>query len=274
MKLGIFAKTFEGNTPAELLAAAREAGYETVQYNMACSGLSPLPLAISNEAVDEIRAASQQTGVAIAAVSATYNMIHPDRSVRENGRHAFRAIAAAAHRMGTRLLTVCTGTLDPRDQWRHHPANTTPEAWRELCDEIRLLLPVAAEHDICIGVEPELANVVNSAQRARDLLDTFGNDHIRIVFDAANLFETVASQDEQQNIVENAITLLADSIAIAHAKDRRADGSFTTAGTGILDYTHYLSTLQRSGFNGSIVAHGLTAAEAPSVAAFLKRHLR
>lgn len=201
-------------------------------------------------------------------------MIHPDRSVRENGRHAFRAIAAAAHRMGTRLLTVCTGTLDPRDQWRHHPANTTPEAWRELCDEIRLLLPVAAEHDICIGVEPELANVVNSAQRARDLLDTFGNDHIRIVFDAANLFETVASQDEQQNIVENAITLLADSIAIAHAKDRRADGSFTTAGTGILDYTHYLSTLQRSGFNGSIVAHGLTAAEAPSVAAFLKRHLR
>lgn len=273
MKPGIFAKPFDGRTPAELFAAARNAGYETVQYNMACSGLGPLPLAICNEAADEVRAASQQTGITIAAVSATYNMIHPDRSVRENGRRAFRAIAAAAHRMGTRLLTVCTGTFDPHDQWRHHRANATPEAWRELCGEFRLLLPIAAEHDICIGVEPELANVVNSAQRARDLLDTFGNDHIRIVFDAANLFETVASQEEQRQIVENAITLLADSIALAHAKDRRPDGSFATAGTGILDYAHYLSTLQRSGFNGSIVAHGLTAAEAPAVAAFLKSHL-
>lgn len=273
MKPGIFAKTFEGASPLEILAAARDAGYETVQYNMACSGLSPLPQVITDEAAGEIRDASQQTGVAIAAVSATYNMIHPDPAVRENGRQAFRAIAAAAPRMGTRLLTVCTGTCDPYDQWRHHPANATPEAWRELCGEFRILLSIAAEYDICIGVEPELANVVNSAQRARDLLDTFGNQHIRIVFDAANLFETVASQAEQRSIVEHAIDLLADSIALAHAKDRRADGSFTRAGAGILDYPHYLSTLERSGFNGSIVAHGLTATEAPAVAAFLKSHL-
>jgi sugar phosphate isomerase/epimerase len=273
MKLGIFAKTFGGSTPAELFAAARNAGYETVQYNMACSGLGPLPLAISTEATDEIRAASQQTGITIAAVSATYNMIHPDLEVRENGRQAFRAIAAAAARLGTDLLTVCTGTYDPHDPWRHHPANTSPKAWNDLCTEFRILIPIAADYGIRIGVEPELANVVHSAQRARDLLDTFGNEHIRIVFDAANLFETVNSQEEQRAIVENAIHLLTDSIALAHAKDRRSDGSFTTAGTGILDYMHYLSTLRKSGFNGAIIAHGLSAAEAPTVAAFLKSRL-
>ncbi len=270
MKLGIFAKTFEGASPLEILSAAREAGYEAVQYNMACSGLGPLPLTINNEAVAQIRDASQHTGVAIAAVSATYNMIHPDPAVRENGRRAFRAIAAAAPHRGTGLLTVCTGTRDPHDPWRHHPANTSPEAWSDLCDEFRILIPIAADYGIRIGVEPELAIVVHSAQRARDLLDTFGNEHIRIVFDAANLFETVNSTEEQRAIVENAIHLLADSIALAHAKDRRADGSFTTAGKGILDYAHYLSTLRKSGFNGAIITHGLKAADAPSVAAFLR----
>lgn len=270
MTLGIFAKTFEGASPLEILSAARDAGYETVQYNMACSGLGPLPLSISNKTTDEICAASQRAGISIAAVSSTYNMIHPDLEVRENGRRAFRAIVAAASRLGANLITVCTGTRDPHDPWRHHPANTTSEAWIDLCDEFRILIPIASDHGICIGVEPELANVVHSAQRARDLLDTFGNEHLRIVFDAANLFETVNSQEEQRTIVEDAITLLADSIALAHAKDRRADGSFATAGTGILDYAHYLSTLRKSGFNGAIVAHGLTAAEAPAVATFLK----
>ena len=43
MQVGVFAKTFEGNHPATVLAAIRDAGFSTVQYNMACSGLGSLP---------------------------------------------------------------------------------------------------------------------------------------------------------------------------------------------------------------------------------------
>jgi sugar phosphate isomerase/epimerase len=77
MKIGIFAKTFPENTPLAVLSSAQRAGYECVQYNMACSGLSSLPTAISEEIADAVQVASEETGVAIAAVSATYNMIHP-----------------------------------------------------------------------------------------------------------------------------------------------------------------------------------------------------
>jgi sugar phosphate isomerase/epimerase len=272
MKLGVFAKIFAGKTPAAVLSAARRSGYETVQYNMACSGLSSLPPAISDEIAGAVQAASSETGVGIAAISATYNMIHPDLAEREKGRRGFQAIARSAHKLGSRLLTVCTGTLDPHDQWRYHPANSSAQAWEELCKEFRLLLAIAGKYDILIGVEPELANVVNSARRARDLLDTFGNGRIRIVFDAANLFDA-ADSEQRRSIIENAVDLLGDSIALAHAKDRLADGRFAPAGTGLLDYRHYLAALRKSGFDGSLVAHGMGSSEAESVAVFLKNEL-
>src|ERR1700678_3055770 len=109
MKLGIFASIFAGSTPLEVLSAAQQAGYEAVQYTMTCSGLAALPLAISDEAAEAVYAASIETGVAIAALSATYNMIDPNLSKREEGRRSFAVIAASARRMGANLLTVCTG---------------------------------------------------------------------------------------------------------------------------------------------------------------------
>lgn len=272
MQLGIFAKTFPGKTPLEVLAAARDAGYEAVQYNMACSGLSPLPLEISDETAEAVRTASVKTGVAIAAVSSTYNMVHPNMGEREMGRQSFAAIAAVARRMETRLLTLCTGSCDPQNQWRYHPGNDAPKAWEEMCREFQLLLAIAEKEDVLLGVEPELSNIISSAKRARKLLDTFHNDRIRIVLDPANLFE-VASSTEQKKLIEDAIDLLGDSIELAHAKDRLNDGGFAPAGTGVLDYGHYLTVLKRSGFDGALITHGLAASEAKKVAEFLKSNL-
>ncbi len=272
MKLGIFAKTFAGTTPKAVLSAARRAGYEAVQYNMACSGLSPLPSAISDETAEAVHAAAEETGVEIVAVSATYNMIDPNLTERRKGRQAFAAIAGAARRMGTGLLTLCTGTCDPDDLWRHHPNNSSAAAWEEMCKEFRLLLAIAEEQDVYVGVEPELGNVVSSARRARELLDTLTSGRVRIIFDAANLFE-IADVERQHAFIDEAVELLGDSIAIAHAKDRLADGRFGTAGDGVLDYRRYLAALKRSGFRGSLITHGLAAREAERVAAFLKREI-
>ncbi len=268
MQLGIFAKTFAGTTPDVVLAAARDAGYATVQYNMACSGLPSLPASIDESVAQGVADAASRTGVGIAALSATYNMIHPDLAVREQGRASFAALAAAAPVIGTRLLTVCTGSRDADDQWRHHPANDRPDAWQDLVAEFRLLLPLAERHDIAIGVEPELGNVVSSAAKARALLDFFGSDRIRIVLDPANLFET-APAATRKALVTEAVALLGGDIALAHAKDRHADGSFATAGDGVIDFPHFIAALRRAGFDGPLVTHGLAAADAARVARFL-----
>jgi len=262
MKLGIFAKIFPGNSPLEIFEAVATPGYAAVQYNMGGDA----------QVAAAVRDASQKTGIEIAALSATYNMIHPQRAVREAGRRSFEAIAAAAGIVRTNLLTVCTGTRDPDDQWRHHPDNQTDAAWNDMCDECRRLIAIAERHGVYIGVEPEQGNVVNSARRAHDLIEAMGSDRIRIVFDAANLFVTDTPANRRA-IIEDAVTLLKDRIAIAHAKDRAADGSFTTAGRGVIDYPHYLAALASAGFRGSLIAHHLSAEDAAPVAIFLKNGL-
>lgn len=269
MKLGIFAKTFAGDTPLEVLRATADAGYVSVQYNMACSGIGALPETVEPAVEDAVLEASRQTGVEIAAVSATYNMIHPVPSVREAGRRSFGAIAASAHRMGTRLLTVCTGSADAQDQWRYHPDNSTEAAWLEMCREFEQLIEIADHYNVLIGVEPELANVISSARRARKLMDEMASSHIRIVLDPANLFEQ-ETPEKRKAIIEKAVQLLADRLEMAHAKDRNPDGSFATAGKGVIDFRHFIATLRSVGFDGSVVAHGLEASEAVGIARFLQ----
>jgi sugar phosphate isomerase/epimerase len=269
MQPGIFAKTFEGTDAATVLAAARDAGYETVQFNMACLGLPSMPDEVSPALAASVAAASAATGVSVAAVSGTYNMIHPDPAVRAAGLRRLEAIAGACAAMGTRLVTLCTGTRDPDDQWRAHPDNGTPEAWRDLLAEMEKAVAMAERHGLDLGVEPELANVIDGAPAARRLIEAMGSRRIRIVLDPANLFE-VAGEGERRRLVDEAVDLLVERIAMAHAKDRSPDGGFATAGKGVVDFPHFIGRLRAAGFDGPLVTHGLSAAEAPGVASYLR----
>ena len=59
MQIGMFAKTFPGSEPAAVLAAVREAGFATTQFNLACAGLPSMPDAVPNDAIAAIRAAAR-----------------------------------------------------------------------------------------------------------------------------------------------------------------------------------------------------------------------
>jgi sugar phosphate isomerase/epimerase len=272
MKIGVFAKTFPGTTPADVFAAALTAGFEAVQYNMACSGLPSLPAEISADIVASILAAAQGTGTEIAAVSATYNMTDPDPAKRQAGRKAFEAIAANAKAMGTNLVTVCSGSLDAQNQWRWHKDNATPQAWSDMCREFEILNGIAAQHGILIGVEPEHANVVSSAAKAHELLDTFKGSPIRIIVDPANLLED-CPREKRNDLLSQAFDLLGPDIALAHVKDHDEAGQVACAGKGIVDWPHYLRGLKQAGYTNHLIAHGMTAEEAPGVAAFLRTAL-
>jgi sugar phosphate isomerase/epimerase len=273
MRLGIFAKTFPGTDPHAVLAQVKAAGFATAQYNMGCSGLPPMPHQIPPQLAAAVANAAEQNGVSLCAVSGTYNMAHPDPAVRADGLRRLEVIAAACAAMGANLITLCTGTRDPDDQWRGHPDNASPEAWRDMRTEMEKAVVIAERYELRLGIEPELANIVDSAAKARRLLDEIGSPVLAIVLDPANLFEQ-AELSGQRRIVAEAIDLLADRIVMGHAKDRTASGAFATAGRGVLDYPHYLSCLRASGFDGDLVTHGLAAHEAPGVAAFLGGLLR
>jgi sugar phosphate isomerase/epimerase len=269
IQLGIFAKTFAGTSPDVVLAAAREAGFATVQYNMACSGVGALPDVISDEVVSDIVAAVALHDVSLAAVSATYNMIHPDVTVRIAGRRSFAEMARVAKHLGTSVLTVCTGSRHADDQWRHHPDNQSQEAWTDLLEEFRYLLDIAESYNVTLGVEPEMANVVNSAIRAKMLIDSLKSDRVGIVLDPANLSEN-NDLNGTNKAVSEAIDLLGDHVVLAHAKDRNAAGAVVAAGRGTIDFRHLVVKLRSAGFAGSLITHGLLAVDASHAAKHLQ----
>ena len=269
MQIGIFAKTFPGTEPLGVLSAVRDSGYACAQFNLACCGLPSMSDTVSKETISAIRAAVEATGISLAALSGTYNMAHPDIAVRRSGLAQLAVIIETAAALSIPLVTLCTGTRDPNDQWAHHPDNGDPSAWADMAAEMSKALELAERHGVDLGIEPEQANIVTSARDARRLIDEMGSPRLRIVLDPANLFEQ-ATRAQARAIVAEAVEISAGHIALAHAKDRHGDGRFATVGQGVVDFADFIARLHSVNFDGPLVTHGLSASEAAGVARFLK----
>jgi sugar phosphate isomerase/epimerase len=270
ISIGIFAKTFPRPTLEENLDAVRGHGLQLLQYNLACAGLPILPERIEARLAQQIGAAAASRGLTIAAVSGTFNMIDPVLERREAGMRRLGQLAGACALLGTRIITLCTGTRDPDDMWRGHPSNGRPDAWADLLTAMEQALGIAEEHDLWLAVEPETANVVDSPARARRLLDELRSPRLKIVIDPANLFH-VETLPYQRTILDVAFDLLGSDMVLAHAKDVRVlNGTVhhVPAGTGVLDYPHYLTLLRR--LPVPLIVHGLAEAEVDRTLAFLR----
>lgn len=273
MRLGIFAKTFSRPTVEGVFDAVREHGLGCVQFNMACAGLPTLPDDVAPSLATRIHEASMSRGLEIAAVSGTYNMIHPDHEVRQTGLRRLRTLAAACHGMGTSVITLCTGTRAPEYMWRWHPENASSQAWSDLLLSMEAALRIAEEEQVTLAFEPEQTNVVSTAAKGHALLAAMQSPCLKVVIDPANL---VVPGDERQmsQVLDEAFDLLGEHIVIAHAKDRGADDTFQVAGGGVLDYDQYIRLLQAATFDGPLILHGLTEGQVDAVLQFLSGKLQ
>jgi sugar phosphate isomerase/epimerase len=277
MKLGIFTKTFHKPTLDEKLVAVTAYGMNAVQFNLSCAGLPSLP--DDPEELDAgtcslIRETFVRHGVTMSAISGTFNMIHPDIAVREDGLRRLDVLAAACRALGTPMITLCTGTRDPDSMWRRHPDNDSAEAWRDLLATMERAVQIAANHHVTMAFEPEVANVVDSARKGRRLLDEIASPHLKVCMDGANIFHR-GELLHMYDILDEAFDLLVPDIALAHAKDLIRDGAAgdRAAGSGVLDYDYYLKLLKASGYTGPLIMHSLQENEVARTVAFLRQKL-
>ena len=214
MQLGIFANTFPRSSLDANLDAIKSHGFECVQYNMTCAGLTSMPDTIDTELCDRIRAAMVEREVNMSAISGTFNIIDPDLNERERGFRRLRVIAESCERLGTNVITLCTGTRDPTSMWKRHPDNDTAEAWSDMVAAVRSATEIAAQCNVLVGFETEVNNVVDSAIKGRRLLDEIGSPHLKVVMDGANLFHA-GQLPRMREVLDEAIELLGRDIAIS-----------------------------------------------------------
>ena len=274
MQIGIMSRTFARATLEEELDAVANHGISCMQFGLSSAGVTELPTHIDMDLCHKIREEMSSRNITMTALSGTYNMIHPDLQQRADGLRNLRVLASACDKLGTSVITLCTGTRDPNSMWRRHPDNDLPEAWDDLAVSMRQAIQVAEEYQVTLAFEPEVANVVDSAIKARRIIDQIGSPYLKVVMDGANIFHT-GELPRMREILDEAFALLGEHIAFAHAKDLDRDGEagHLAAGKGLLDYDQYLSLLNDIDSDVPIVLHGLSEAEVNGCVAFLREKI-
>ena len=274
IQIGILLGTFGSGTLEARLDAVRACGLDCVQVSLDCAGLPDMPDEIPLAVSGRIRREAAARGITIASVQGTFNMSHPDAEQRRTGLRRLRVLAEACPQLGTSKIHLCTGTRDRGRLWRRHPDNDSPEAWRDMVACVREATEIARQTRVVLAFEPEVNNVVNSAQKARRLLDEIASPFLKVTIDPANLFHA-GELPRMREILDEAFALVGKDIVLAHAKDLDHDGDagHLAAGQGKLDYDRYLSLLHTYRFQGALLLHGLSVAQVPGCVAFLRQKL-
>ncbi len=274
MQLGILSKVIARPTLEEVLDTIAAFGLECLQFNFESAGLPPMPDELPHGLAKRVRDAAAGRGLTIASVQATFNMSHPDPEQRRAGLRRLQLIADACADLETSRIAICIGTRDWSNMWRYHEENSSQEAWSDMLACVSEGVEIAKKTGVTLAFEPEVTNVVDSAKKARQLLDEIASPHLKITMDAANLFHA-GDLSRMTEVMQHAFALLGNDIVLAHAKDLSHDGDagHEPAGHGLLDYELYVSLLAQIGFRGPLLLHGLDESLVAGCVAFLRRKL-
>ena len=274
MQIGIMAKTFGRLTVEETLSCVADHGLHHVQFSLGCAGLPDMPDHIDAALRAEIRAEMAARDITMSAILGAYNMIDPDVEERRRGLRRLRVLASACGRLGTSVISLCTGTRNPDYMWYPHPDNGSPEAWADLLAAMAQAVQIAEEQKVFLAIEPEVSNVVDSAAKGRRLLDEMQSSYLKVVIDPANIFHK-GELPRMREMLDEAFDLLGDDIVLAHAKDLSRDGEagHEAAGEGLLDYDQYLSLLAKAAPDVALILHGLSESQMDGCVAFLREKI-
>jgi len=273
IQLGVFARTWDSSNVQTLFKTIKGHGLKHVHFNTSCCGLSSQPLEIPVEITTQVKTAANENGISIIGLSSTFNMIHQDSKVRDEGIRSLEVLASCCSSLGTRFISLCSGTRDPHDKWKWHPENANAASWKQFLQTLEKAVAIAEKYQIYLGIEPEEANVICNARKARELLNEVRSDRVKTILDPANLFQTAEHSSQINKLIEEAVDLLHEDIWMAHAKDRDLMGNICPPGKGDIDFKFYVNKLREIDFNDSLVMHGLEEQHVPGAYGYLNEIL-
>lgn len=282
MKIGICTTDFKPRGMNKLFSTIADMGFSCIQFafgsitesNFVESSAIEIPADIPDGFASEIAACAQAHGLEIVAVNGTYNMAHPDKRIREEGARRFLQLIDATREMGTKYITLCTGSRSTESLWKRHPDNESEAAWDDMTMGMRTLLARAEEKGVTLLIETEASNTVRTPARARRLMDEMGSENLKVVLDPANVFlPGTARRGNVRPVLDDAFAQFGTDILLAHGKDIRAgdDIDFCATGLGIVDFPYMLARLSASGFSGEMILHGIyDEADMPRAFAYMQ----
>jgi sugar phosphate isomerase/epimerase len=241
------------------------------------SGNIEIPNGINDSALTIIDNAANKYNVEIISVNGTFNMAHPDPKIRREGVDRFKNFAESTRKLGSKYASLCSGTRNPDYLWSPHPDNDTETAWNDMIDTMKKVVDIAERNDLIVAVETEAANVINTPEKARQLMDEIGSPNLKMIIDCANIFHV--GQAHKENVrpqIKKAFENFGKDIVMAHGKDiSDSDGiDYCPTGEGIVDYDYFLQSLKNYNYNGDMLLHSIYIEEKmPGGYKFIKQYI-
>ena len=225
----------------EILSTLGEIGWESVELTV-IPGWSTELDTLDRAERERIRALLDRYDLALPAIA---------------GHRSLLAADPAEHAENWRRLT---GAVDLCVDWAgpDGPAalDTTVGAhgvtWEEckdlLVERLTALCDYARERGVTVAIEPHVGDVLQTPQRARELLEIVKHPSLKVTFDISHF-------NVQGIPIEESVSLLAPVACFTHIKDesgRAPDHQFLIPGEGEFDYVRYLRAMAGAGWTGDI----------------------
>ncbi len=240
MNIGIRLHDTIQGTPQERLAFVKEQGFTCAHIALSKLGLPSDVSALTPGYAQYVRHLFEEQGLDIAVLGNYLNLAHPDPDQLTQIQRKYLANLRFASILGCSVVGTETGA--PNAEYRYEQACHTEQALNIFLHNLEPVVEYAEKCGVILAIEPVYKHIVWNPQVARKVLDSIASPNLQIIFDPVNLLHP-DNLDRREQVIDDAIQLLGDDIAIIHLKDYQAGSkelSCMGCGLGEMDYREIL----------------------------------
>ncbi len=172
----------------------------------------------------------------IAVLGCYLNLTDPNEERMKKTYERYFANIRFNQVLGAGVMGTETGSVN--EEYKFEERNHSDEALKLFIERVKPVIRCAENFGVIFAIEPVFKHIVYDPKRARKALDEIGSQNLRIIFDPVNLLD-ITNYERRDEILEEAIELLGDDIAMLHLKDFVVENGqlkSVACGTGEMKY--------------------------------------
>ena len=155
-----------------------------------------------------------KAGVKLSILGSYVNLSSLDLNVRKQAIVDFKKHIHLARDFGASMVATETGSVGNG----YTEANFTEEAYQIALESVRDMVKEAERFGVIVAIEAGINHPIHTAKKLRRLVDEVNSPNIKVILDCANLM-AVDNYERQEEVIQEAFTLLGDYIIALHIKD-------------------------------------------------------
>jgi sugar phosphate isomerase/epimerase len=237
---------------------------------------------IKQEQCRRIRQLYADQGMELVQVGIGYGecLFHPEAGVRQRAIEVIARGLEAARHLEAPFALIRTGSLNPSGSYRPARKNHEAESMARLLETLRLVADQAEAQGQTVVIETHVLTILNSPEIIADVVQQVGCEHLRVVMDYVNHFQTLSQVYDSAARINHIFDIMGSLCPVGHCKDIAVRNSIhlcldeETPGEGELDLAVVLRRWQALNPDGYLLFEHLPLELYPLAAANVHRIAR